>query len=236
MIRPRDGPRFQRSKGKWLVSWGVAPGWNKSAPLALNRYRAMLGAPVRGKTPTRGGCEDSAMPRWGRGAFRTGDRGRRPLTRSCPRLISCGVPAGRGVCFGELQTAFDGVETLSGFVGARLGEEGVVEVFPKFPMPAQVDDDCRLCAARINHECNATHAPNHCGLQHRGQREFSPSQDPSRNEANAGDRSAAFRPQKRPPAAKVPNNPNAYFHSLSSGSKKESGNLRTLFSIPASAA
>ena len=37
MIRPRDGPRFQRSNGKWLVSWGVAPGWYKSAPLALNR-------------------------------------------------------------------------------------------------------------------------------------------------------------------------------------------------------
>ena len=39
MIRPRDGPRFQRSNGKGLVSWGVAPGWYESAPLALNRYR-----------------------------------------------------------------------------------------------------------------------------------------------------------------------------------------------------
>ncbi len=38
MIRPRAGPRLQRSPGKWLVSRGVAPGWYKPAPLALNRY------------------------------------------------------------------------------------------------------------------------------------------------------------------------------------------------------
>ena len=47
--RPRDGPRFQRSNGKWLVSWGVAPGWYKSAPLALNRYRSR----ERGVPPPR---------------------------------------------------------------------------------------------------------------------------------------------------------------------------------------
>ncbi len=46
MIRPRDGPRFQRSNGTWLVSWGVAPGWDKSAPLALNRYRDLSSAGV----------------------------------------------------------------------------------------------------------------------------------------------------------------------------------------------
>ena len=159
MIRPRSGPRFQRSMGKWLVSWGGAPGWNKSAPLALNRYRAMLGAPVRGETRAHGGSEDSSMPRWGREVFRASNRGRRPLARPCPRLISCGVPAGQGPGVGGLQSAFDGVEALSGFVGARLDEEGVVEVLPKFPMPAQVDDDRRLGAASISRECHAVHAP-----------------------------------------------------------------------------
>ena len=38
MILPRHGLRRQRSNGNWPASWGVAPGWYKSAPLALNRY------------------------------------------------------------------------------------------------------------------------------------------------------------------------------------------------------
>ena len=40
----------------------------------------------------------------------------------------------------ELQATLDGIQTFPGFVGARLGEEGVEKVFPKFAVSAQVDD------------------------------------------------------------------------------------------------
>ena len=47
---PRNEARFQRSNSNWLASWGVAPGWYKSAPLALSRY----GLPARRKGETSG--------------------------------------------------------------------------------------------------------------------------------------------------------------------------------------
>ena len=48
-----------------------------------------------GSAAGRATPKNSPMPRWGR-PVRRGNRGPHPLARACPRLISCGVPPGRG--------------------------------------------------------------------------------------------------------------------------------------------
>jgi hypothetical protein len=54
----------------------------------------------------------------------------------------------------------DGRETLARFAGARLGEQHVVEIFPKLFMLPQVNDGGRLLAAFIHHESDSAHGNN----------------------------------------------------------------------------
>ena len=57
----------------------------------------------------------------------------------------------------ELEAALDGGEGFAGLVGAGLGDEGVEEVFPKFAVPAEVDDGGGFFAFCIDQECDAAH-------------------------------------------------------------------------------
>jgi hypothetical protein len=54
----------------------------------------------------------------------------------------------------------DGGETFARFAGARLGQQRVMEIFPKLFMLAQVNDGGRLLAAFIHHESDSAHGDN----------------------------------------------------------------------------
>ncbi len=54
----------------------------------------------------------------------------------------------------------DGGEALAWLAGARLGQQRVVEIFPKLFMLPQVNDGGRLLAAFINHESDSAHGNN----------------------------------------------------------------------------
>ena len=72
----------------------------------------------------------SSMPRWGTGATPQGGRGLRPLPRTCPRLISAGVPPGRKTCLPSHQ--------------AKAGAIGAGILFQMFLVAAP--PRCGLCA------------------------------------------------------------------------------------------
>ena len=63
----------------------------------------------------------SSMPRWGTEPLSTVSEGRRPLVRTCPRLISSGVPPGREA----------GVPTHSTYAVRRLSEYSAAPVPPQ---------------------------------------------------------------------------------------------------------
>ena len=53
--------------------------------------------PTNGRTPLESCAGDFFDAPLGQGSVARINRGRRPLTRPCPRLISCGVPPGRAL-------------------------------------------------------------------------------------------------------------------------------------------